>query len=127
MRASAARACSFPERRRSPWRAASRATTSAPALWRVPSYSAPGFPRPTTSRSAGVPRLGAARTGTGSALGRGLALAGGGLGGGGLGALGALALLALDGGRLLLGDGAGRGGYHGGVIVEGGRDPGGQV
>ena len=35
---------------------ASSSTTSAPTLWRVPAYSAPGLPRPTTSRSAGVPR-----------------------------------------------------------------------
>ena len=36
-------------------------TTSAPTLWRVRAYSAPGFPRPTTSRSAGVPVRGPLR------------------------------------------------------------------
>ena len=41
-------------RRRPPWRRATRSsTTSAPMLCRVPSYSAPGLPRPTTSRSHG--------------------------------------------------------------------------
>ena len=42
-------------RRRPPWRRASTSTTSAPTLWRVPSYCSPGLPRPTTSRSHGVP------------------------------------------------------------------------
>ena len=39
-----------------PWRFASSSTISAPTLWRVRAYSSPGFPSPTTSRSAAVPR-----------------------------------------------------------------------
>src|SRR6476469_4228513 len=53
---------SFPLRSRAPCRCASSCTTSAPTLWRVPSYSDPGVPSPTTSRSAGVPVRAARRS-----------------------------------------------------------------
>ena len=50
MRASSTSARSLPFERLSfaPWRAASSSTTSAPTLWRVPAYSSPGLPSPTT-------------------------------------------------------------------------------
>ena len=104
--------------------ATAAATTSAPTLWRVPANSAPGLPRPTTSRSAGVPAarrvlacspapeeaaqgllLGADSAAAASA-GAGLALGGG------------LALFALLGRldpRRLAGD-------HGDLVVEVGGD-----
>ena len=55
MRTSSARARSFPGGGGRRGDAASSSTTSAPTLWRVRAYSAPGLPSPTTSRSAGVP------------------------------------------------------------------------
>ena len=51
---------SLPLRSRPPCRVASSSTTSAPTLCFVRVYSSPGLPRPTTSRSAGVPVRGGA-------------------------------------------------------------------
>src|SRR6478752_4530627 len=93
-------------------RAASSSMAMAPTLWRLPAYSGPGFPSPTTSQvsmtflgGVGVRRpcsLGG-RAGAGGTGGSGLVALGGGLGGLALGgrslALGGLlVLLALDAG-----------------------------
>ena len=56
MRTWSTRARSLPFFSVAPWRFARISTTSAPTLWRVRAYSSPGLPRPTTSRSAAVPR-----------------------------------------------------------------------
>src|SRR3954453_16007073 len=84
----------LPLRSRPPWRSRRRSMTSKPTLWRVPAYSAPGLPSPTTRRSAmdqrvgpellgavvavgALGRLAAGRLGTLVGLGRGLGGAGG--------------------------------------------------
>ena len=46
----------FSARSAAPCRCANSSTVSEPALCRLPAYSSPGLPNPTTSRSAGVPR-----------------------------------------------------------------------
>ena len=52
------------ERHEPPCRRASSSTTIAPTLWRLRSYSRPGLPSPTTSRSSDEPeRRGQRRTG----------------------------------------------------------------
>ena len=46
---------SLDRRSNPPSLSASMVTTTAPRLWRVPAYSSPGFPRPTTIQAAGSP------------------------------------------------------------------------
>src|SRR5262249_35648591 len=59
-RTSASTARSRERRNVTPWRRAMSSTVSAPTLCLVCRYSSPGFPRPTTRRSALAPRRGGA-------------------------------------------------------------------
>ena len=92
MRPSASRPAYFVRKRGSSQPPCSASATAKPTLWRVPSYSCPGLPRPTTSQSTGAEkaahgapaglfalglaggRLGAFAFGRGLALGGSLAL-----------------------------------------------------